>query len=78
MSEARDSERAQARGEFAEAFLRAVHYPDYEIALLGDLSLVSPAHVKALLTAKLEEIKTFEEVARDRPDFKTFKGKPSD
>jgi len=31
MSESRDSERRQERGEFARAFLEAARYSDYEI-----------------------------------------------
>ena len=74
MSESRDSERNQVRGEFARAFLRAVHYSDYEIGLLGDLSQVSSAQVKALLNAKLEEIKAIEDTVKNPPTFKRLDG----
>lgn len=55
MLESCDSERRRVRGEFARAFLRAAHYSDYEISLLGDLSQVSPEQVKTLLNAKLAD-----------------------
>jgi len=51
MSESGRAERDRVRGEFAMEFLKAVHYDDDEIAILGDLSKVSAAQVKELLIA---------------------------
>jgi hypothetical protein len=70
MSEAHDFEWRQGRGEFARAFLKAANYSDFEIGLLGDLSLVSAAQVKELLTSKLEEMKAIEDVVRNPPSFR--------
>jgi hypothetical protein len=61
------------RGEFARLFLKAVHYDDDEISMLGDLSRVSAAQVKELLIAKREQIKKLEDVVRRQPPLKPFK-----
>jgi len=73
MSEARDSERVEVRGEFARAFLKAVHYSDYEISMLGDLSRVSSEQVKALLNAKVEEMKAIEDAIKNPREPREFK-----
>jgi hypothetical protein len=70
VSESGGSERNKVRGEFAMAFLKAVNYSDDEIALLGDLSRIGADQVKALLNAKLEQIKLIEDIVRNPPDFK--------
>lgn len=69
VSETSGSERDRVRGEFAREFLKAVHYDDDEIAMLGDLSRVSAAQVKELLIAKRDEIKKLEEIVRNPPPF---------
>jgi hypothetical protein len=69
MSETSSSERNRVRGEFAREFLKAVHYDDYEIAMLGDLSRVSAAQVKELLIAKRDEIRKIEDIVRNPPPF---------
>lgn len=75
MSESRDFERRKTRGEFAHAFLRAAHYDDDEIALLGDLSKVSAAQVKKLLTAKRDQTKQIEDVVKHPPPFGPLHGR---
>lgn len=70
MSESGRAERDRVRGEFARVFLKAVHYDDDEIAMLGDLSSVSAEQVKELLVAKRDQIKKLEEVVRRQPPFK--------
>lgn len=57
-------------GESARAFLKAVYYSDYEIGMLGDLSRVSREQVKALLNAKLQEMKVIEDVITNPREFK--------
>lgn len=76
MSESSRSERDRVRGEAARVFLKAVHYDDDEITLLGDLSRVSAAQVKELLEAKREQIKKLEDVVRRQPPVKPFNEKP--
>jgi hypothetical protein len=61
------------RGEFTRAFLKAVHYSAYEISMLGDLSRVSSEQVKALLNAKLEEMKAIEDVIKNPQEPREFK-----
>ena len=56
MWELTGSERERVRGEAARVFLKTVHYDDDEIAVLGDLSLLSAAQVKELLEAKRDQI----------------------
>ena len=73
MSEARDSERVELRGDFVRAFLEAVHYSDYEISMLGDLSRVSSEQVKALLNAKVEEMRAIEDVIKNPQEPREFK-----
>ena len=69
MPETGVSERDRVRGEAAKVFLKAVHYDDDEIAMLGDLSKVSAAQVKGLLIAKRDEIKKLEDIVRNPPPF---------
>ena len=69
MSESGRAERDRVRGEFAMEFLKAVHYDDDEIAILGDLSKVSAAQVKELLIAKRDEIKKIEDIVQHPPPF---------
>jgi hypothetical protein len=77
MSESGRAERDRLRGEAAMVFLKAVHYDDDEIAMLGDLSLLSVAQVKELLVAKRDQIKKLEDVVRRQPPFEPFhKKKP--
>lgn len=70
MSESTISERDRVREEAARVFLKAVHYDDDEIALLGDLSRLSAAHVKELLIAKRDQIKKIEDIVRNPPPFR--------
>ena len=69
VSETSISERDRVRGEFARLFLKAVHYDDDEVAMLGDLSRVSAAQIKGLLEAKRDEIKKIEDIVRNPPPF---------
>ena len=72
MSESSGSERDRVRGEAAKVFLKAVHYDDDEIAMLGDLSLLTAEQVKELLIAKRDQIKKLEDVVRRQPPFEPF------
>ena len=69
MSDSGVSERDRVRGEFARVFLKAVHYDDDEIAMLGDLSRVSAAQIKGLLEVKRDAIKKIEDIVRNPPPF---------
>ncbi len=62
----KEFEQVRLREEFARAFLRAVHYSDFEISMLGDLSQVNSEQVNSLLNAKLEEMKVIENI-RENP-----------
>lgn len=72
MSESGVSDRDRVRGEAARVFLKAVHYDEDEIAMLGDLSRLSSAKVKELLIAKRDQIKKLEDVVRRQPETKPF------
>jgi hypothetical protein len=72
VSESSRFERDRVRGEAAKVFLKAVHYDDDEIAMLGDLSRLSAVQIKELLIAKRDQIKKLEDVVHRQPPFKPF------
>ena len=60
MSENRELRKRELLGQFAQKFLMAVGYSEYEVSGLGDLSNVDPAKIKEMLHAKTEEARSIE------------------
>lgn len=65
MSEHTESKKRELLGQFAQKFLMAVGYSEYEISGLVDLSRVDPARIKELLHAKTEEAKKIEDAVKN-------------
>jgi hypothetical protein len=65
MAERTESRKRELLGEFAQKFLMAVGYSDYEIGNLGNLSTVNPAKIKELLHAKTEEARKIEDAVKN-------------
>lgn len=65
MAERTESRKRELLGEFAQKFLMAVGYSDYEISGLVDLSRVDSAKIKELLHAKTEEARKIEDAVKN-------------
>jgi len=69
MSERMEERKNKLLGEFAQRFLMAVGYSEYEISELGDLSKIDPAKVKEKLHAKTEEARKIEDAVKNPARF---------